>query len=98
MGDLKAINAALRLGDPAVPPVGTVLDLGGSALWEVTRLEECSLGVKVYVERVDGARTMSARAHIVISGPWHGQVALLPADAPPFTEWDRCNGLQGTDC
>lgn len=97
MGDLQAINAALRLGDPAIPPVGAVLDLDGSVLWEVTRLVHTSRGCKVYLENTNGARMVETAAHILISGPWQGQVALLPADAPPFKDWERYHVQDNAD-
>lgn len=97
---LDAINAALRLGDPAVPPKGSRLAFvsGRRRGFVMTSLAisyyptgEAPFPVHAYrrerLERSFRVRLQSGRSDLV--RPHEVKVLELPDDSPPFEDWIR---------
>jgi len=97
--DIDAANAAIRLGDPVLPPVGTVLAVPPMAPSQVTRAKVINVVVACddshghAVARSIGApRPVDTMAKIVRPGDGSYQVVSVPDDAPPFALWWRPTG------
>lgn len=90
--DLKAANAALRLGN-LMPPVGSV----------VQRYEEV-IGSVVYggvplevVGHTDTSVVVASRGANVLIRCDRIEVLFLPDDCPPIEEWPRAEFMRGVE-
>lgn len=86
--DLRRVNAALRLGDPAVPPEGSVVMFGREPeLWTVSTafVERRSIAVDVFRETYPGISSTSYD----VPGDVPPTVVSVPPGSPPFELWLR---------
>jgi hypothetical protein len=103
-GELRRVNAALRLGDPALPPPGTRVRFltattpnGDAVFGTVVDFEREALRVELDLEDGVGA-VLSANARKagvehppvrVVAAPGDLEVLEVPASALPFDNWPR---------
>jgi hypothetical protein len=90
--ELAAINAALRLGDPAAPPPGTVLtweDL--PVVWVVEKIHFRRHYICVHIVRLKDMPRDVGRVSCCYDVPMDvvPTIVQVPGNAPPFDEWPR---------
>lgn len=93
--DLEAINAALRLGDWRVPPLGTAIQVWGHYS-EIDELYHVIGYLKQPYDspnlnpnfRVSGCNEIGRITRYVYRSELY-QVLEVPKDSPPFDEWER---------
>lgn len=101
--DLKIANAAIALGDSAVPPIGSklriltaYLEKDREEVWYVNGVNVMEDSTAVYLRL--GSRDMGGHLFVlriypvdVVREYGQHQIELLsvPDSAPPFEEWER---------
>jgi hypothetical protein len=85
--DIDAINAALRLGDKFVPPIGAVIrTVGADVCYRVCCAHRIYGDMYEVQLNSDGS---TFYLYIGTRGTVIYEYVEIPEDAPPFGEWER---------
>lgn len=89
--ELAVVNSALALGDPAVPPLGSILKFEGSLLlshltWEVFKVVRFNVSGRIVHVKDDTSHT---KTHYRIPTPKPPTILDVPESALPFEAWER---------
>lgn len=89
---IDEINAAYDMGDPFLPPVGSLVQDENGQRWIITMSDVGNVlplvGIKEGVELDEDGWPLDATDERVL-GRHVLKVLKIPPDAPPFDEWAR---------
>lgn len=90
--EFRVANAAILLGDPVVPPLGSCINLNGIDGYWVSLVVHnfYTGGMTVYLHQLSwDSCGRGGNYNYTIPGNDYVQLVSVPDDVPPFEEWER---------